>query len=380
MNDEKLHRLLVGLPGSRAMLNTPALILDLDGLERNIARMASFAANTGLLLRPHAKTHKSPEIAKLQIEAGAVGICCAKLGEAEVMADHGVVEGLHLTSPIVSGSTLARLVALNTRTKNLTCVVDNPANARVLAAAATQAGKPLAVLIDIDPGTRRTGVTSAEAAVALLEVIRAEPALRYAGVQFYCGMQQHIADFQDRRTAIEERAGYARAVIEALTAVGGAPDIITGGGTGTYAIDGQLGLFTELQVGSYVFMDSQYLECDLLGDGAAPFEPTLMIDATVVSANTPGLATLDAGFKAFSTDAGQPVVFSGARPGTKYAFMGDEHGVLTLMAGDALNLSDRVTLLAPHCDPTVNLYDTYHVVQGDTLRALWTVAARGRSR
>ena len=172
-----------------------------------------------------------------------------------------------------------------------------------------------------------------------------------------------------------------RAVIDALAAVGGRPRIVTGGGTGSHRIDATLGLFTELQVGSYVFMDAQYLACDLTGDDeASPFETALMIDARVVSANTPGLVTLDAGLKAFSTDAGPPLVLSGAPAGATYRFMGDEHGALTLPEGATLPLAHVVTLGAPHCDPTVNLYDTYHVVQGDTLRALWPVAARGRSR
>ena len=261
------------------------------------------------------------------------------------------------------------------------CVVDHPANVHALGLAAGAAGKPLAVIIDIDPGIRRTGVASPEAAVALLQAIRAEPMLIYKGVQCYCGMQQHMEAFGERQAAMQNRAAYVRTIIAALTAEGGAPDIVTGGGTGTHRIDAELDLFTELQVGSYVFMDSQYLACDLTGDGqGSPFETSLMIDARVVSANAPGMVTLDAGFKAFSTDAEPPLVLSGVGEGAKYFFMGDEHGALLVPPGESLDLADIVTLAAPHCDPTVNLYDTYHVVQGDTLRALWPVAARGRSR
>jgi len=170
-------------------------------------------------------------------------------------------------------------------------------------------------------------------------------------------------------------------MIAALTEAGGAPEIVTGGGTGTHRIDAELGLFTELQVGSYVFMDSEYLACDLTGDGqGSPFETALMIDARVVSANSPGIATLDAGIKAFATDAGPPQILAGASAGARYVIMGDEHGAVLVPGGTPPVLGDIVTLAAPHCDPTVNLYDTYHVVQGDTLRALWPVAARGRSR
>jgi 3-hydroxy-D-aspartate aldolase len=381
MTDEELHRHLLDRQGSRRELNTPVLVIELDALKRNIATMADFARRHRLQLRPHAKTHKSPDIARLQIEAGAVGICCAKIGEAEVLADHGVARGLHITSPVVSPAAIARLIALNLRTDALMCVVDHPVNVQALAAAARDADKPLQLVIDIDPGIRRTGVGSAEAAVALLRAIKAERELRYVGVQCYCGAQQHIEGFEDRRAAMADRAGFVRTIIEALANAGGPPRIVTGGGTGTHRIDAALDLFTELQVGSYVFMDGQYLACDLTGDGlAAPFETSLMVDARVVSANAPGLVTLDAGFKAFSTDAEAPIVRAGAPEGARYRFMGDEHGALLLPPGETLALADMVSLGAPHCDPTVNLYDTYHVVQGDTLRALWPVAARGRSR
>ncbi len=381
MTDEELHGHLLNQQGSRRSLNTPALVIDLDALNRNIDRMAEFARTRGLQLRPHAKTHKSPDIARLQLKAGAVGACCAKIGEAEALADHGVVRGLHITSPVVSPPAIERLMALNARTEGLMCVVDNPANVRALGAAARGSGKPFSLVIDVDPGIRRTGVGSPAAAVAVLEVIAAEEALDYVGVQYYCGAQQHIEAYEDRRKAMEDRARFLRTVIDALAAAGGRPRIVTGGGTGTHRIDAALEIFTELQVGSYVFMDAQYLACDLTGeDTPAPFETALMVDARVVSANTPGLVTLDAGFKAFSTDGGDPLVLAGAPQGATYRFMGDEHGALRLPDGATLPLASVVTLGAPHCDPTVNLYDTYHVVQGDTLRALWPVAARGRSR
>ncbi len=381
MTDEQLHAHLIGRQGSRHDLNTPVLIVDLDALTRNIENMAAFARRHDIRLRPHAKTHKSPEIARRQLDAGAVGICCAKLGEAEVMADNGIANGLHLTSPVVSPPAIARLLALNARTDGLMVVVDNADNVRALGAAARHADKKLAVIIDIDPGIRRTGVGSVAAAVALLAAIRAEAGLMYVGVQCYCGAQQHIEDFELRRRDMDGRADFVRSIVAALTAAGGPPEIVTGGGTGTHRIDVALDLFTELQAGSYVFMDRQYLDCDLSGDGLPTlFETALVIDARVVSANTVGLVTLDAGLKAFSTDAGDPQVLSGAPAGAAYRFIGDEHGALILPDGGSLPLAHIVTLGAPHCDPTVNLYDTYHVVQGDTLRALWPVAARGRSR
>ncbi len=379
MDDFELHRKLIGQQGSRRSLNTPVLVVDADALERNIAAMAAFAEASGVKLRPHAKTHKSVDIAKRQRAAGAVGFCCAKLGEAEALADGGL-DGLLITSPVVSASAIERLVALNGRTPNLMVVVDNPANVDALAGAASAAGKPLKLLVDIDPGIRRTGVEAAEAAVALAARIGTYPSLSFEGVQYYCGGQQHIGPFLDRRLAITDRTTYLREVVETLTAAGLKPGIVSGGGTGSHRIDAALGAFTEWQVGSYVFMDRQYAECDLTGDGVQPFETSLLVDARVVSANSQGMVTIDAGFKAFATDGDAPLVVSGA-DGAMFAFMGDEHGALFGFDTEkAPRLADIVTLSVPHCDPTVNLYDNYHVVRGDTLVDIWPVSARGRSR
>lgn len=381
MNDQELHAHLIGRQGSRRDLNTPVLVLDLDRLDSNIARMAAFAAAHGLELRPHAKTHKSVDIAKRQIASGAVGLCCAKIGEAEALADGGIT-GLHITSPVVPAAAVERLAQLNLRSVGLMTVVDNPDNARAIARAVEQAGDtPLAVIIDVDPGIHRTGVASPEAAVELFEIIRSLPALVYRGVQFYCGSHQHIHAFAEREAAMRERADYLRTVIAALAEAGGAPEIVTGGGTGTHRIDAGLDLFTELQVGSYVFMDDEYRACDLTGEEGAPipFETSLMIDTSVISANTPGLFTLDAGIKSMATDAPLPSVETGAAEGARFFLMGDEHGALLTLPG-SLALGDRVSLRTPHCDPTVNLYDNYHVVRGQTLDAIWPVSGRGRSR
>lgn len=179
---------------------------------------------------------------------------------------------------------------------------------------------------------------------------------------------------------MRERADYLRTVIAALCEAGGAPEIVTGGGTGTHRIDVTLDLFTELQVGSYVFMDDQYRACALTPEGGEAFESALFIDTRVVSANTPGLVTVDAGFKAMSTDAKPAEIAAGAPEGSRYLFMGDEQGALVLGPGEAPGLGELVRLTPPHCDPTVNLYDSYHLVRGETLVGLWPVAARGRSR
>jgi 3-hydroxy-D-aspartate aldolase len=381
-DDLRLHDSLIGRAAMRELLNTPVLVVDRDALDRNIARMAEFARAHGVALRPHAKTHKSVDIVRRQLVAGAVGVCCAKLGEAEALADGGITR-LLITSPVVPALAIRRLIELHRRCDELIVVVDHPDNAVALATAASvwATDRPLDVLIDIDPGIHRTGVASAAAALELAQRIRGLRHLRYRGVQFYCGVQQHIARFADREAAIRERMQYLGSVIALLSEHHAAPAIITGAGTGTHRIDAALGLYTEWQVGSYVFMDRQYAECELTGDGAALFEYALFVETTVVSANHRGMATIDAGFKALATDGGPPVIVSGAPAGASYRFMGDEHGAIVDPSGAHVwQLGDRVRLAVPHCDPTVNLYDSYHVVSGDTLEAIWPVSARGRSR
>jgi D-serine deaminase-like pyridoxal phosphate-dependent protein len=377
MNDRDLHAHLINQQGGRRSLNTPVLVIDLDAFERNVAEMAAYAKANGLRLRPHAKTHKCAEIARRQVAAGAVGVCCAKLGEAEEMAAGGIASIL-ITSPVVSDPAIQRLVVLNDRIPDLQVTVDNPDNALALAAAVGTRER-LKVLIDVDPGIKRTGVASAEAAVALAREIGDLPALNLIGVQYYCGRQQHIESYAERRTDIVDRTDYLRGVIDALTAAGFAPRIITGGGTGTHRIDVELGLLNELQTGSYIFMDRQYNDCDISGEGTPGFATSLLIDARVVSANMPGLGTIDAGFKAMATDGGPPTVLSGAPVGAAFHFMGDEHG-LVLFGETSPPVGSIVTLAVPHCDPTVNLYDFYHVVRGDTLVDLWPIEGRGRSR
>ena len=377
---ERLHRHLIGQQGSRRSLNTPVLVLDVEALDRNIAEMAAFAQAHNVKLRPHSKTHKSADIARRQITAGALGNCCAKLGEAEALAEAGI-EGLHITSPVVTPQAITRLIELNGKMKDLMVVVDHPANADALAAAAAKAGKPLAVIIDIDPGIHRTGVASPEAAAELAQKISKLKSLKYAGVQFYCGRHQHIEDFAERKASIEERTAYLKGIVAKLEEAGLKPGIVTGSGTGTHFIDAKLGVFTELQVGSYVFMDHQYNICDLRGESRPTFEQALQIDARVVSSNTPGMVTVDAGLKAMATESGPPQILKGAVEGSTTRFMGDEHlAVIAPEGKEPPKHGEQVILVPPHCDPTVNLYDAYHIVKGDTLVEIWPVSARGRSR
>lgn len=369
---------LIGKPGSRSLLATPALVLDLDAFERNVQKMADHCKRNGLGLRPHAKTHKSLEIAKAQLAAGALGQCCAKLGEAEQMGEGGV-QSLIVTSPIVTARGIARAMALNALISDLMLTVDNPENAKALSAAAKLAGKPLKVLVDLDPGLHRTGIAPGEPALALAKQIHADDNLILRGLQCYAGQVMHIEDFSERR----EKSLIAMKTLgetrDAFKAAGLPCDICSGGGTGSFDIDPEAHVLSELQGGSYIFMDKQYNDVKAGNGASAPFETSLFVQMSVISNNTPGLATTDAGFKAFSTDADAPVLLSGAAAGSVYFFFGDEQGGIALPKDETLPLGASLTAITPHCDPTVNLYDAYHVVRGDTLVAIWPIEARGRS-
>lgn len=373
-----LNEDLIGVAGGAARLQTPALVIDLDAFERNVARMVAHARRAGVGLRPHAKTHKSVRIAQAQIAAGANGICCAKLGEAEALAKGGIGSIL-ITSPVVTEAGIARLMALNARMPALMVVCDNAAIAARLDAAARGAGKILKVLVDIDPGMGRTGIRAAQAP-ALVAQVAAAAGLEYGGLQCYAGQVQHMESPNERRAASLQAMKELGELRDALAAAGHAPRIVSGGGTGTFDIDPDAHVLTELQVGSYIFMDKQYNDVWEKPGDRAPFETALFVQTTVISANRAGLATTDAGLKSFATDAGPPLLHSGGPDGAVYFFFGDEQGGVTMPRdGRQLVPGDVLRCVVPHCDPTVNLYDRYHAVRGDMLEGLWTIEGRGRS-
>jgi 3-hydroxy-D-aspartate aldolase len=379
MRAEELNLDLIGVPGGRWQLQTPALVIDLDIMERNIARMAEHARKHNIALRPHAKTHKCSEIARRQMEAGALGICVAKLGEAEALADADIGSIL-ITSPVVTARGIARLMALNARMRELMAVCDNAEVTQRLNAAAADSGKALKVLVDIDPGMGRTGVAPNDAAITLVQQVANARHLEYAGLQCYAGNLQHLESPNERRDASLSVMRTLAQLRNTLRARGLAPQILSGGGTGTFDIDPDARTLTELQVGSYVFMDRQYNEVWQKPGDRVPFETSLFVQTTVVSANRDRLATTDAGFKAFATDAGTPLIASGAPENANYFFFGDEQGgVLYDSSMEKLNAGDVITCVVPHCDPTVNLYDCYHCVRGDMLKAIWPIEARGRA-
>src|SRR5258706_761712 len=370
---------LCGQPGSRRRLNTPALVIDLDAFEHNPAAMAALATRAGLGLRPHAKAHKSVAVARRQLAAGALGISCATLGEAEIMAGAGL-PGILVTSPVVTPPMIQRLAALLAGGADVTVVADHPANVAALDAAARSVGRRLPVIVDFDVGQHRTGAASEAAALTLARQVAGSAQLRYAGLPAYYGHLQQVPAAADRRAAAAAQQARIRGLRQALAEAGLAPPIVTGGGTGTAFADLGTDTFTELQPGSYLFLDSCYRAIPLAADGGQPFRPSLFVQASIVSVNQPRLAGCNAGLKAFATDSGKPKPMAGAPAGATYQFMGDEHGGIELPAGsaDAPPLGAAVELLTSHCDPTVNLYDWLHCVRGDTLVEIWPVDARGR--
>jgi D-serine deaminase-like pyridoxal phosphate-dependent protein len=260
---------------------------------------------------------------------------------------------------------------------DLAVVVDHPVAAEALAAAAVAAGVRQDVLVDVDVGLRRTGVASPEAAVEVARAIARSPALRLRGVQGYAGHVQHLSGLDARRQATAKSTARLRAAVDALRAEGAQVEVITGGGTGTVTADIDEGLFTELQPGSYVFMDREY--GDALGDDEdGRFETSFFVQSSVISANAPAFVTLDAGLKAFATDAGVPVA-AGRWAGATYFYFGDEQGGLMRLPDQPITLGDRVELTAPHIDPTVDRYDRLHLIRGETVVDIVPVEARGRS-
>ena len=368
---------LIGKPGSRWDLLTPALVLDLDLFEENLATMAKFASVRTEKLRPHAKTHKSATIAKKQIECGALGVCCAKLGEAQALSARGV-DAILITSPVVGEAKVGQLLDLNDQISELMVVVDNLSNMDMLAQASAARQKKLMVLIDLGMGRNRTGVPTPEAAGQFVSMIEERPNLKLRGLQAYAGHLQHIADATEREAGARKEQARIRAAVEAMTAAGFKRDIVTGSGTGTFDFDVDVDVFTELEVGSYIFMDTDYNTVQRKPGLAARFKTSLFVQATVVSAGVAGRATTDAGFKSLATDGPKPAILYGAPKGSGFVFMGDEHGCVVLPEGaNGLNVGDKIVYETPHCDPTVNLYDFYHCVRGDVLEAIWTVDARG---
>ncbi len=357
-------------------LATPALLLDLDAFEQNLAKMAAYLKGAKRGYRPHAKTHKCPEVARAQVRSGADGVCVATLHEAEVMAAQGI-PGILITSELVGKPKVQRLMKLAAAHRDLMAVVDNAENARELSEAAVAARLDLNVLIDLGVSSR-TGITPGPPAVELAQEIAQQPRLKFRGIQAYAGQASHIMGFEKRREGSLAAMSRAVETRHLLGKAGFEVPLLSGGSTGTYNIDPALEGVTELQPGSYIFMDVDYRRIGgQSGDTYTDFAPSLTVVATVISRPQPGTATVDAGFKAFSTDRPFGPECVTVR-GIKYSWGGDEHGRLDLAQAEReVRLGDRLEFYIPHCDPSVNLYDRLYAVRGEKIEAVWPIAARG---
>lgn len=371
-------RIEVGI--SKWDLDTPCLCVDLDRLDRNLDRMQTTVARNGIASRPHAKTHKCPAIARLQLATGSVGICTAKISEAEVMFEHGIEQVL-MTTVNVTPRKIRRAMRLRKRYESFTQAVDTAANARDLSAAATEAGVVADIVVDIDPGGHRTGITAGAPALELAQLVDTLPGLRLRGLLCYDGGAQHVTGFADRRRrALGSLEAAAETAVQ-MTRAGLDTGIFSGGGTGTYNIDHETSGLTDVQVGSYVFMDAQYLA---IGGAEDPevytdFETALTVLTTVLNAQYAGRATTDAGAKANTINRPWPVI--AGETGMTYTAGSDEFGTIRYEANASrvYAVGDKLDLIVSHCDPVVNLYDQLYGVRGDTVEVVWPIAGRGKS-
>lgn len=355
-----------------ASIETPALVIDLDAMQRNLARMATYARDHGMQLRPHAKMHKSATIAKMQMAAGAVGVCVQKLSEAEALADGGV-DDIFISNEVIDPAKLARVARLAGRIR-LAIAVDSMPGLERLAHALSAQGTSLGVFVEVDVGQGRCGVAPAAAGALAQQVVA--HGLRFAGLHAYHGKAQHLRTAAEREAAIRHAVAQARAAQASVTGAGIVCPLVTGAGTGTFVFEAGSGVYGELQPGSYLFMDRDYAD-NQPSPGAPVFEHALFVKSQVISRG-PSHAVVDAGHKAHAIDSGLPRVWG---RDLEFANGGDEHGILR-PRGDALpSLGDAVWLVPGHCDPTVNLHDAYVVVSGGletgTVSAIWQVDARG---
>lgn len=365
---------------TRAELPTPALVVDLPAFEANLQTMANHCHKAGCGFRPHAKTHKCPEIARRQVAAGALGVCVATVPEAEGMVGAGI-RGVLLTSPILEPGKIARMVALAAR-GDVLLALGHARQAELLSEAAQKAGRTMDVLLDVDVGDRRTGILPGEPALELARGVARSKNLRLRGIQAYAGHASHVVGFAQRDKVSRQAMERALATRDLLTKAGFNIAILSGGSTGTYNIDSTLRGVTELQVGSYVFMDVDYRRIGGRDEQAvySDFRPSLTVLATVVSATHPDRITVDAGTKALDTTVpwrAEPRNL----PGVTYRPAGDEFGTLVADQGAKLpRLGERVEFIVPHCDPTTNLYDRIYAVRDDRVDAVWPLVARRDTR
>ncbi len=368
------------LPGmSVDEIQTPCLILDLDALERNIRKMGDYAKAHKMRHRAHGKMHKSVDVLRLQQElGGAVGVCCQKVSEAEVFVRGGIKDVL-VSNQVRDPLKIDRLARLTKQDARIIVCVDDLANVAELSAAAQKHGTTLECFVEIDCGAGRCGVTTTAAVVALAKAIDGAPGLRFTGIQAYQGAMQHIDNYQDRRAKLALAIAQVKEAVAALKAEGLEPELVSGGGTGSYYFESNSGVYNELQCGSYAFMDADYGRIRDQGGNRideGEWENALFILTSVMSHAKSDKAICDAGLKAQSVDSGLPFVYG--RTDVKYVKCSDEHGVIEDPNG-VLKINEKLRLVPGHCDPTCNVHDWYVGVRNGRVETLWPVSARGKA-
>jgi len=379
-NDYEVGFDIPAKPGMKAAdIQTPALVLDLDALERNIRKMGDYARAHGMRHRVHGKMHKSVDVAKLQNElGGACGVCCQKVSEAEVFARGGITDVL-VSNQVRDAAKIDRLARMPKLGARTICCVDDLANVADLSAAAVKHGTQIECLVEIDCGAGRCGVTTTPQVVEIALAIDAAEGLKFAGIQAYQGAMQHLESYQDRKDKTRIAIDMVQEAVDTLKADGLVCDIVGGGGTGSYYFESSSNVFNELQCGSYAFMDADYGRIlDETGQriDRGEWENALFILTSVMSHAKADKAIVDAGLKAQSVDSGLPQVYG--RTDVEYVKCSDEHGVVA-DPRNVLKVNDKLRLVPGHCDPTCNVHDWYVGVRGDVVEVVWPVSARGRA-
>lgn len=358
-----------------ARVDTPSLVLDLVPFEANLRSMQAWADRHDVALRPHAKAHKCPEIALRQLALGARGICCQKVSEALPFVAAGIHD-IHISNEVVGPPKLALLGQLARIAKMSVCI-DNAKNLADISQAMVHAGAEIDVLVEVDVGQGRCGVSDDALVLALAQQARDLPGVNFVGLQAYHGSVQHARTREERAQVCRQAARIAASYAQLLRESGIACDVITGGGTGSAEFDAASGVYTELQAGSYAFMDGDYGANEW--DGPLSFQNSLFVLSTVMSVPAPERVILDAGLKSTTAECGPPAVFG--VDGLTYAAINDEHGVVSVAPGaQAPALGDVLKLVPSHVDPTFNLHDGLVVVRDGVVQDIWEIAARGFSR
>ena len=350
-------------------IETPALLIDLDTMEGNIEKMAKYFSGVKSSLRAHTKTHKSPTIAQKQINAGSRGICCQKLGEAEVMANHGIRDIL-ITSEVVDPEKIQRLVRL-AGSHDVKVVMDNLKVAKATSEAARREGVRQGVIVEIDLRRKRCGVMPGEPTLAFVKKVMEFEGLDFRGLMGYEGPFFDIPDFEKRKTAATEALHSLKETVDMVESEGILVQDVSAGSTSTHSVAGEYPKVTEIQAGSYVFMDSTYKKL-----GGLDFECALTVLATVISRPIPERVVVNTGWKAITQEFGMPVVKN--HDDAKMYHMSEEHGMISVDPASRIDVGDKLELIPSHCCTTVNLHDQYYGVRKDKVEVVWPVLARGK--